>query len=192
LRLLWFDPTRAVPARATAALGDEVKSIFRGLGVDIDFSEAAPDATYGDGATPEIPVILLRDDPVEERRSKRVMGLIVRNQKPTRAIWAFLEHVRWTLGVSALARSLPVSGLEEHALGLALGRVVAHEVIHAVAPEEPHARNGLMSHSLDRAFLLGKRADLDGRCGRAFLSQLAALGTPAPDDAPASAMASAR
>jgi len=192
LKLLWFDPTRTLPARATDVAGEEVRRIFQGLGVEIDFAEAEPDATYGDGPTPEIPVILLRDDPVKERRASRVMGLVVRNQRPTRAVWAFLEPIRWTLGVSSLGRSLAVSRMEERGLGLALGRVVAHEVIHAIAPEEPHARNGLMSHSLDRAFLLGKRADLDGRCGQAFVSELAALRRTVPDDLPASAVASAR
>ena len=192
LKLLWFDPTRALPARVTDIAGEEVRRIFQGLGVDVDFADAAPDATYGDGPTPEVPVILLRDDPVKERRRSRVMGLVVRNQRPTRAVWAFLDPIRWTLGASSLTRSLPVSGMEERGLGLALGRVVAHEVIHAVAPEEPHARNGLMSHSLDRGFLVGKRAGLDGTCGQAFVSELAALRRTVPADLPASAVASAR
>lgn len=192
LKLLWFDPTRILPAWVTEVAGEEVRRIFRELGVDVDFADAAPAATYGDGPTPEIPVIFLREDPVKERRASRVMGLVVRNQKPTRAVWAFLEPVRWTLGVSSRARSLPVSRMEERGLGLALGRIVAHEVIHAIAPEEPHARHGLMSHSLDRAFLTGKRADLDGRCGQSFVNELAARERAVPADLPASTVAAAR
>ena len=58
---------------------------------------AAPDSTYGDGPVPEIPIILLKDDPIVERRPSHVMGLVVRHQEPSRVVWAFLENVRWTL-----------------------------------------------------------------------------------------------
>jgi hypothetical protein len=180
LRLLWFDPTAALPPRAVELAGQEVRNIFRGLGVDVDVQQAEPDAIYGEGPVLEVPVIVLREDPVRQRRPQRVMGLVVRDQKPTRAVWAFLEHIRWTLGAPPLTRSLPISTMEEHGVGVALGRVVAHEVIHAIAPEEPHARNGLMNHSLDKAFLLGRRADLDVRCAQAFVSRLQAMRTPTP------------
>jgi hypothetical protein len=93
----------------------------------------------------------------------------VRNQEPNRAVWAFLENVRWTLGQG---RDLPAVDLER-TLGLALGRVVAHEVIHSVAPEEPHSRSGLMSHSMNQTLLSSGKAPLDARCARAFLSGLA-------------------
>lgn len=180
LRLLWFDPTGVLPARSLEFAGQEVRNIFRALGVGVEVAPAGPDATYGDGPVLEVPVIVLREDPVRERRMQRVMGLVVRDQRPTRAVWAFLEHIRGALGAPPLTRSLPVSSLEERGVGVALGRVVAHEVIHAIAPEEPHARNGLMNRSLDKAFLVGRRADLDVRCAQAFVSRLRALNTPAP------------
>jgi hypothetical protein len=189
--LLWFDPTRALSARGTEIVGEEVRTIFRGLAVDVAFSVAAPETTFGGGPSLEIPVILLRDDPVTWRRAQHVMGLVVREQKPTRAVWAFVTPVRRTLGQD---RSLfPVSSGEETSMGRALGRVVAHEVIHAIAPEEPHARTGLMNHSLSRAFLLGPRVDLDAQCSRAFLDRLHALRRPEGGEAPAvAALAAAR
>ena len=61
-------------------------------------------------------------------------------------------------------------------------RVVAHEVIHAIAPDEPHARNGLMRHAMNRTFLLSDKAPLDGRCARAFLAGLAARKPRVPKD----------
>jgi hypothetical protein len=181
LTLLWYDPTALLPPGARDSAGQEVRGIFRGLGVEVEFTVAAPETTYGEGPQPEIPVILLGEDPVRERRPQRVMGLVVRNQRPMRAVWAFLEPVRWTLGLAQRGPVRPVAGFEEQDLGLAIGRVVAHEVIHAIAPEEPHSRDGLMNHSLDRAFLLGRRADLDTRCARVFLSRLQALRSPQPD-----------
>ncbi len=38
----------------------------------------------------------------------------------------------------------------------ALGRIVAHEVAHAIAPGEPHARDGLMRAGLEPEFFLAK------------------------------------
>ncbi len=190
LQLLWFDPSRTLPAAATDVLAEEVREIFERLGVDVAFRVASPDATYGDGPVPEVPIILLKDDPIVSRRSSRVLGLVVRHQEPSRAVWAFLENVRWTLGLDRNGDLPP--GPRDRALGLALARVVAHEVIHAMAPEEPHAKAGLMSHSMNRAFLLGDNAPLDVRCGRAFLSGLAARTPRAPADAPAATLASFR
>jgi hypothetical protein len=104
------------------------------------------------------------------------MGLVMRDQLPTRAVWVFLSSVRWTLGHPAPER--PLTSREAWEVGLALARVVAHEVVHAIAPDAPHSHGGLMNHSLNRAFLLGPRSPLTGPCARAFLDQLQAL--PAP------------
>jgi hypothetical protein len=190
LQLLWFDPSGILSARATAVVSEEVREIFRALGVDVAFRVASPETTYGDSPVPEIPIILLNDDPIVARRPSRVLGLVVRNQEPSRAVWAFLENVRWTLGFDH-ERDLPAAS-RELAFGLALGRVAAHEVIHALAPEEPHAKSGLMSHSMNRAFLLGDHAPLDARCGRAFLSGLLARSARIPQGDPAAAVASFR
>jgi hypothetical protein len=190
LQLVWFDPSQTLPASATDALAEEVRSIFRELGVEVGFRVVTADATYGDGAVTEIPIILLKDDPVVARRPTRVLGLVMRHQEPNHAVWAFLENVRWTLGLDE-GRALRTAG-HELELGLALGRVVAHEVIHAVAPEEPHSKNGLMGHSMNRAFLLGAHAPLEERCGRAFLEGLAARGPRLPAERPASTLASIR
>jgi hypothetical protein len=190
LELLWFDPSRTLSSSATAVLAEEVREIFQGLGVEVGFRVAASDATYGESPIPEVPIILLKDDPIVSRRPSRVLGLVVRHQEPNRAVWAFLENVSWTLGLDR-NRDRPAAA-RDVALGLALARVVAHEVIHAMAPEEPHAKAGLMSHSMNRAFLLGDNAPLDARCGRAFLSGLAARTERAPADATAATLASFR
>lgn len=174
LRLFLFDPTKRLPEATLAAMGLEVRGIFRELSVDVSFEVAEDGTNFGTGPGLEIPVIVLPQDPDRGRRKKRVLGLVVKEQTPERAIWAFVDNVRWTLGVA------PGTGLgplvsEQSEMGIALGRVVAHEVVHAIAPDEPHARKGLMNHSFDRAFLLGNHATLDERCSRAFLSRLSAF-----------------
>jgi hypothetical protein len=42
VQLLWFDPLDALPAGAEEALAEEVRSIFRGLGVEVAFRTAGP------------------------------------------------------------------------------------------------------------------------------------------------------
>jgi len=176
LRLVFFDPKEALPAGADA-MAHEVQAIFRELGVSVGWKSGALGTTFGGGPVPEVAVILLPHDPVRERENSRVMGLVMRNQEPNRAIWVFLSNVRWTLGLAPKGRkNAPAS--EGQVVGIALGRIVAHELIHAVAPEEPHAAGGLMHHSLDRGFLRAKQVSIDGRCARAFLARLTARITP--------------
>jgi hypothetical protein len=100
---------------------------------------------------------------------------VVPDQAPLRAVWVFHESLRLALGLD----QGPLPPRDRDALGRALGRVVAHEVIHAIAPEAPHAGTGLMRHALDRNFLLGTKASVDARCATAFLTRLTAQGRQA-------------
>ncbi len=92
-------------------------------------------------------------------------------------MWVFLSNVRRTLGLGARGKgNAAVSEWQE--VGVALGRVVAHELIHSIVPEQPHAPDGLMHQSLGRAFLRAKQVRVDGRCARAFRSRLVARRAP--------------
>jgi hypothetical protein len=190
--LVWFDPQEALPA-GFDAMQQEVESIFRGMGVHVTWTRGGLGTSFGEGKVPEvpeIPVILLPGDPVKTRRERRVMGLVIRDQEPNRAIWLFLDNVRWTLGQSA-SRGKALSNGEAGELGRALARVVAHEVVHAITPDEPHAQAGLMHHSMNRAFLVGRRAAIDPRCAAAFLTGLAALLPPMAPPPPTAALRTA-
>jgi hypothetical protein len=165
LALVWYDPSGGLPA-GHEALADEVRSIFRGLGVEASWRVGG---SFGGAAMPEVPVILLLDDPVRLRRSQRVLGLVVPDQEPQRAVWVFLENLRLTLGIGRG----PLDPKQADTIGRALGRVVAHEVVHAIAPDTPHAGEGLMRHALGKDFLLGRRAKVDARCASAFVARLA-------------------
>ncbi|HKC14274.1 MAG TPA: hypothetical protein VKI41_19785 [Vicinamibacteria bacterium] len=175
LVLVWFDPDGLLPS-AFEPLGREVAATFREIGVEVAWRQGGPGRSCADGPVPELPVILLPADPRRGNEAAHVMGLVIRNQRPTRAVWVFLSSLRWTLGDPAPER--PLNSRQEREVALALARVVAHEVVHAIAPDEPHSRGGLMNHSLNRAFLLGPRSALTGPCARAFLDQLQALPGP--------------
>ena len=182
VRLVWFDPMALFPD-GVGRVGDEVTRLFRGLGVRVRWESGADGAVLGDGEGVEIPLILLPSDPMPGRASRRVMGLVPKSSPGLRAVWVFLDNVRWTLGHHPRARTM--SAREGEEVGLALARVVAHEVVHAVAPDAPHTEGGLMHHSLDRGFLLGAQAPVDPRCTQAFLRKLAESVVPAgsPSDA---------
>jgi hypothetical protein len=62
--------------------------------------------------------------------------------------------------------------------------VVAHEIVHVVAPELPHATQGLLSATLDRYQLVYQRLRLDGDSTDGFLRGLRLRDTSRPADAP--------
>jgi hypothetical protein len=174
LRLFWFDPKGLLPF-VFEPTTREVSRIFRDVGVNLSWVKGRSDTNLGDGGL-DIPVILLPHDPMPERARRRVLGLVPRDPLGARAVWVFLSSVRWTLGHDP--RPSRISPLQANELGIALARVVAHEVVHAVAPDAPHSSGGLMHDSMDRTFLLGKRAPIDPDCGRAFVRNLEEILAP--------------
>ena len=163
LALVFYDPQGALPS-GFERFATEVQAIFRGLGVETAWRVGG---TYGQAPIPEVPVILLSRDPAKARGEARVMGLVRRDQQPQRAVWLFMEGVRFALGY-------PPHGEADYegAVARALARVAAHEIVHAIAPDVPHASEGLMRHALDKRFLLGKRATIDARCATSFRARL--------------------
>ena len=62
---------------------------------------------------------------------------------PVPTIWVYYPNVIRALGFDFESVSSSIS--EQRSLGLALGRVLTHEIVHAVAPEVPHSPSGLMA-----------------------------------------------
>jgi len=113
----------------------------------------------------EARVILLDRHP---RRGKElVLGSVLRQQSRNVALWVYVGDVRRVLDGGAPGRSNRLQ------LSIAVGRVIAHEVAHLVAPEQPHAGQGLMSRMVDRGVLLQAEAPLDADCRAAMRSALA-------------------
>jgi hypothetical protein len=69
-----------------------------------------------------------------------------------RVIRVFFDEILRTLALEFDNSRMP-SARETMLLARALGRVVAHEIVHAVAPDAPHAATGLMQLQLNRAHL---------------------------------------
>lgn len=143
---------------AFADLVDETSAIFKDMGVAIVWKKGALGTTYGGAGLPEVPVILLKEPPGGLHGQSDLLGLIAKNQPA--AIWVFVENVRRTIGVTgqdpgpAKANRLPV----------AVGRVVAHEIVHSLAPELGHTKRGLMRDALDRDALAGRGRPSHAEC----------------------------
>ena len=73
--------------------------------------------------------------------------------------WIYLSNVIWALGLQDRG-SRGYSAREQEEIARALGRVVAHELVHAVAPDIPHSRTGLMADTMGRSLLLQRTLSL--------------------------------
>jgi hypothetical protein len=154
LRVLWFDPTAAAPF-AYGGTGGEVRSILGAAGVDVVWEKGAADPL----ALGEIAVILLDAEPARVALRPDVMGCVIKRDGPT-ALWVNLATVARIVGLDSHSR-IAWSGRERQQVATALGRVVAHEIVHLMAPWLAHAEQGLLRATLDRYQLVYSRLRLD-------------------------------
>lgn len=174
VRLVWSDPGRVLPD-GFAEIGREVRGVFRPLGVDVAWRRADQRPASGG----ELNVVFLPRDPARSRNYRDTLGRVMRDKDT--ALWIYSERVRWALGLAPAV--IQVSLRERSDYPRALGRVVAHELVHAIAPDEPHAPRGLMQATLNLALLIGPHAQIEEGCARAFLRHLSvrAAREPEPD-----------
>ena len=154
--LAWFDFSELLPGDA-AEVERELRSIFCRLGVDIGWEIGSSGHILDDHArVPQIPVILRKRSP----HRLEVMGQVPQDSSVRPVVWVYLDGVKAALGLDGSVRRGHASRQASRAIATAVGRVAAHEVIHALAPYQPHAANGLMRSSLGRTDLLGPRRQL--------------------------------
>ncbi len=77
----------------------------------------------------------------------------------SRGAWVSVPEVAGTLGLDARPGSWWPQ--QRQALARAIGRVAAHEIVHALAPQREHAATGLMSAALGRGELTRTRIAVD-------------------------------
>lgn len=148
----------------------ETSAIFKEMGADVAWRRGGLGTVHGSGPVREIPVILLKEPPGKLQAKRDVLGLIPKDQPP--AIWVFVENVKRSIGVDASERT--------GGLAVALGRVVAHEIVHSVAPGLGHTKAGLMRHALDRAALVGAQRPSHAECAGAVRAALGIGPPPQP------------
>jgi hypothetical protein len=171
LRLVWIDVLDLAPFAFPFATR-EAAAILAEAGVATAWTLATPSTETG---VDELRILLLGEPVARARLSRRVMGCTRRDGNP-RATWVYLSTVLWALGLpSQAARGLLAREQEE--VGRALGRVVAHEIVHALVPDLPHRQDGLMAGHLTRVLLVCSRVSLTPHEGRALRARLASSKT---------------
>ena len=165
LRLVWLDPA-GVGVGAESVARDEARSLLVKMGAAVSWR-------HGHAGEPDRPgevrVILL--DRAAATSGKAVLGATPSRFDIAPFVWVHVPSVRAVVGLdprgSAFSTSLP----ESRVLAVALGRVVAHELVHALAPSVPHG-TGLMSAELTRRQLTASSLPFDAEVGIAFQAAL--------------------
>jgi len=152
LRLAWVDPSGAARGLEFFAQA-EASAQLRRAGLRVSWRRArAEELARAD----EVRVILL------DRAATRGSGTFVLGATPARAVdhphvWIHVPGIRSVLGFEV--RPTP-NEPRARTLAVAVGRVIAHEVIHSVAPAVPHGL-GLMAPSFGCAQLTAPWIELD-------------------------------
>jgi hypothetical protein len=154
-----------------AALAAETNAIFKDMGVEVAWKNGGLGTTYGGGPSREIPIIVLKQPPGGHRAKANVLGFVPKHQPG--AVWVFVDNVRGALGLTETAAQ-PSSARR---LATALGRVIAHEVVHTLAPQLPHTRHGLMRDTLDNLDLTGPVRPAHDEC-REVVREALRIGPP--------------
>jgi hypothetical protein len=160
ITLLLCDSSRSLDAD-TSALRREVESLVAGAGLEVRWKRVQPGLGFEthDG---EMLVVLLPSEMRNEHR-ERVLGVVIGDHQFPSPIWVSVPNVRAVVGGrGAGAREVQV----------ALGRVVAHEIVHAFLPSRPHAAEGLMGRAVNRATLTAAAGRLDTECLEALARAL--------------------
>lgn len=148
LRLVWIDVLGSAPYAFQNA-SRETSAILAEAGVQAAW-------TLGEASTvtteDELKIVLMPGTTNGARLPEHVMGGTRRGAQ-SHTTWIYLSNVLWALGLQEKhARRLSVQ--EEEQVARALGRVAAHEIVHAVAPDVRHSPHGLMADKLGRGYLI--------------------------------------
>ncbi len=159
-------------ATAETAMLRETEQIFASIGVDVNWLDRAEDPSTPGAAPVEVKVILSSSLPASWNLKERALGVVLGPQWDT--VFIFPRRVAWALGLGDRAdrRALVARNPQ---VGQALGRVIVHEVIHAIAPAHLHAEVGIMRGHQNRHSLIVEEARLDGRCATAFRQGIGSL-----------------
>lgn len=178
VHVVWNDPYALYPAAGHADLSYEVASLFERNGLDVRFHVALRDRPITSGGGPRVNVIASPGSAGGFGLDEGTMAVAVGERGRGFTIFVFLSAVRATLGhdvVYGPTAVRPDRPRELEELSRAVGRVVAHELIHVLAPERGHARSGLMRKTLTRKLLLGPEIELDAASRRMALDRLKRL-----------------
>jgi hypothetical protein len=166
LSLVWIDPVGVALGLEAVARG-EASSLLQDMGASVTWRRHRP----GEEARPlEVRVILL-DRPAARGSRTSVLGATPPHFDTAPFVWVHMPGVRAALGLPPRGPAMMAEPAAARALAIALGRVVAHEVVHALAPAVPHGK-GLMSATLNRNQLTASSIPVEADVVQAFQTAL--------------------
>jgi len=153
--LVWVAPSGGCPVDPPSVVG-EARRLLRWTSLSLAWRLAS---ASDEAASSEISVVVLRSDPA--RRARPPLGATMRGSNVT----------AWIM-CSEIARTINAPDAPSASLNTAMGRVLAHELVHALAPGIPHAPYGLMAAKVDAAILTQPTLEMDSRLLRAVRAEL--------------------
>jgi hypothetical protein len=164
LQLAWTDPVEAAGG-CGAATRETVVRLFKSMGVTARWRRADPDEP---SRRDEVRVVLL------DRVAMGGDGHHVLGARPLRGragiVWIHVPSVRERVATAVCGTDTAMDARQRLSIGLA--RVIAHEVVHAVAPQVPHG-GGLMAPHFSSRDLTCPPLAIPDRAARAVRSAVA-------------------
>jgi hypothetical protein len=145
IKVVWFDPDDLLVDEFDL-VAHEVSRLFKAVGIEVSWRRTnGRDAVQYPG---EILSVLLPGGPHKWREEDCVMGAV--NQRNPSALRVYYGNVLRILGLPSDAVIRSRSAAERTRIAEAVGRVLAHELIHSVDPRYPHAPQGLFRARLNK------------------------------------------
>jgi hypothetical protein len=165
LHLVWVDPA-GIGVGVEAGALHEARSLLQKMGTTVSWRHGDPgeDARVG-----EVRVILL--DRATGSSGKAVLGATPPHFEVAPFVWVHVPSVRSVIGLDPRGPAFTLAPPASRALSIALGRVVAHELVHALAPSVPHG-TGLMSAALTYRQLTASSIPFEAEVGLAVQAAL--------------------
>lgn len=155
--LTWHDAYDLLP-HSFETMSGEVCRIYSELGVAVSWERGEADGVESMDRDPlRINVVLLPSSSSSWGLQEAAMGVATHRKGSKGSVYVFFPELLGALSMdSQLSQLQKLRGMRD--LGIAMARVVAHEVVHVLAPYHPHTKGGLMKSQLSRRFLTGRRS----------------------------------
>ena len=166
LSLVWFDPSDIASGSEVVARAEAATLLTR-MGATVSWRRSqAGDVMRRD----EVWIVLVGAGPPPASDSV-VLGATRRTDSVAPVVWIRLPNVRAAVGIPPGGSLVGLPLAEVRPFAVALGRVIAHEVVHALVPSIPHG-TGLMSGNLTRRQLTAASIPVEPEVALAFQTAL--------------------
>jgi hypothetical protein len=150
LFLIWNDAYKLLPI-SCEGIGEEVTEIFEALGIRVSWTKAGQ-REVTDTVAVQVRVILMPKLSSKWSLPEHTMGVVIGEKVPRESVFISYSGVLRTMGFEPTP-DRKRSPKERAELTRALGRVIAHELAHAIVPERDHDSDGLLAANLKRSHL---------------------------------------